>query len=44
MIHCAEGCLSDGGVRGIRWINRLVNVSIVYVGEYVGLEEIDDGI
>ena len=29
---------------GIRWHSRWVNVSIVCVGEYVGLEEIDDGI
>ena len=29
---------------GIRWNRRWVNVSIVWVGEYVGLEEIDDGI
>ena len=29
---------------GIRWNHRWVNVSIVCVGEYVGLEEIDDGI
>src|SRR5262249_52564412 len=29
---------------GIRWNSRWVNVSIVCVGEFVGLEEIDDGI
>jgi transposase InsO family protein len=29
---------------GIRWNSRWVNVSIVCVGEYVGLEEIVDGI
>jgi hypothetical protein len=29
---------------GIRWNSRWVNVSIVCVGEYVGLEEINDGI
>jgi len=29
---------------GIRWNRDWVNVSIVCVGEYVGLEEIDDGI
>ena len=29
---------------GIRWNRRWVNVSTVCVGEYVGLEEIDDGI
>jgi len=29
---------------GIRWNRRWVNVSIVCVGEYVGLEEIDDGV
>lgn len=29
---------------GIRWNRRWVNVSIVCAGEYVGLEEIDDGI
>src|SRR5438876_46378 len=29
---------------GIRWNSRWVNVSTVCIGEYVGLEEIDDGI
>jgi putative transposase len=29
---------------GIRWSSRWVNVSTVCVGEYVGLEEVDDGI
>lgn len=29
---------------GIRWHSKWVNVSIVCAGEYVGLEEIDDGI
>src|SRR6266705_1770689 len=29
---------------GMRWNSRWVNVSTVCVGEYVGLEEIDDGI
>jgi putative transposase len=29
---------------GIRWNSRWVNVSIVCVGDYVALEEIDDGI
>lgn len=29
---------------GIRWNRRWVNVSSVCVGEYVGLEEIDDGL
>lgn len=29
---------------GIRWSHRWVNVSHVCVGEYVGLEEIDDGV
>jgi putative transposase len=29
---------------GIRWNHRWVNVSTVCVGEYVGLEEIDDGL
>jgi len=29
---------------GIRWNRKWINVSIVCVGEYVGLEEIDDGI
>ena len=29
---------------GIRWNRTWVNVSIVCVGEYVGFEEIDDGI
>jgi putative transposase len=33
---------ANGG--GIRWNSRWVNVSIVCVGEYVGLEEINDGI
>ena len=30
--------------RGIRWQKDWVNVSIVCVGDYVGLEEIDDGV
>jgi len=29
---------------GIRWNSKWVNISIVCAGEYVGLEEIDDGI
>jgi putative transposase len=29
---------------GIRWNNQWVNVSTVCIGEYVGLEEIDDGL
>ena len=29
---------------GIRWTNDWVNVSTTCIGEYVGLEEIDDGI
>ena len=29
---------------GIRWNRDWINISIVCVGEYVGLEEIDDGI
>lgn len=29
---------------GIRWNKSWINVSIVCVGEYVGLEEIDDGV
>jgi len=29
---------------GIRWNSRWVNVSTVCIGEYVGLEEIDDGL
>jgi putative transposase len=29
---------------GIRWNNGWVNVSVTCIGEYVGLEEIDDGI
>ena len=29
---------------GIRWNSRWVNVSITCAGEYVGLEEVDDGI
>lgn len=29
---------------GIRWSNRWINVSTVCIGEYVGLEEVDDGI
>ncbi len=32
------------GNGGIRWNSRWVNVSTVCIGEYVGLEEIDDGI
>lgn len=34
--------VSDNG--GIRWNKDWVNVSVACVGEYVGLEEIDDGI
>lgn len=34
--------VSDNG--GIRWNHNWVNVSIVCAGEYVGLEEIDDGL
>jgi putative transposase len=30
--------------RGIRWNSQWVNVSTVCIGEYVGLEEIDDGL
>lgn len=29
---------------GIRWASQWVNVSITCIGEYVGLEEVDDGI
>ena len=29
---------------GIRWNSQWVNVSITCAGEYVGLEEIDDGV
>jgi putative transposase len=29
---------------GIRWNNHYVNVSVCCAGEYVGLEEIDDGV
>ena len=29
---------------GIRWNNEWINVSTVCIGEYVGLEEIDDGL
>jgi len=29
---------------GIRWNSQWVNVSITCIGEYIGLEEIDDGI
>lgn len=32
------------GNGGVRWGNRWINVSICCVGEYVGLEEIDDGV
>lgn len=32
------------GNGGIRWNHRWVNVSTVCIGEYVGLEEIDDGV
>ena len=39
----ATVCTSTPGMC-IRWNSRWVNVSIVCVGEYVGLEEIDDGI
>ena len=34
--------VSDNG--GIRWANRWVNVTIVLGGQFIGLEEIDDGI
>ncbi len=30
--------------RGIRWNAQWVNVSITCAGEYIGLEEIDDGV
>ncbi len=33
-----------GGNGGIRWNSRWVNVSTVCIGEYVGLEEIADGL
>ena len=29
---------------GIRWNNSWVNISTTCIGEYVGLEEIDDGV
>ncbi len=29
---------------GIRWNRAWINVSITCIGEYVGLEEVDDGI
>jgi len=29
---------------GIRWNHKWVNVSVCCAGEYVGLEEIDDGV
>ncbi len=32
------------GNGGIRWANKWVNVSIVLGGEFIGLEEIDDGL
>ncbi len=35
-------CVSANG--GIRWNCDWVNVSVVRAGEYVGLEEIDNGI
>jgi putative transposase len=34
--------VSDNG--GIRWANRWVNVTSVLGGEFIGLEEVDDGI
>lgn len=34
--------VSENG--GIRWNHAWVNVSICCAGEYVGLEEIDDGV
>jgi hypothetical protein len=42
---CSRRRGSESSRRGvIRWNRRWVNVSTVCVGEYVGLEEIDDGI
>lgn len=35
-------CVSVNG--GIRWCKQWVNVSSAVIGEYVGLEEIDDGL
>lgn len=29
---------------GIRWANRWVNVTTVLGGQYIGLEEVDDGL
>jgi putative transposase len=40
--HYEMRLVSDNG--GIRWNNNWVNVSCCCAGEYVGLEEIDDGI
>ena len=34
--------VSDNG--GIRWAHRWVNVSVILAAEYIGLEEIDDGL
>jgi putative transposase len=38
----AQGARRD--LSGIRWNRGWINVSAVCIGEYVGLEEIDDGI
>jgi hypothetical protein len=32
------------GNGGVRWNGHWVNVSVVCIGEYVGFEEIDDGV
>jgi len=42
MFTTAGRAVSANG--GIRWNCDWVNVSIVCAGEYVGLEEIDDGL
>jgi transposase InsO family protein len=40
--HYEKRLVSDNG--GIRWTNHWVNVSCCCAGEYVGLEEIDNGV
>ena len=41
-LHYETRLVSDNG--GIRWTNHWVNVSCCCAGEYVGLEEIDNGV
>jgi putative transposase len=40
--RCGVRYISDNG--GLRWNSRWVNMSTIRVGEYIGLEEIADGI